>query len=492
VEEQHGNKYGDAILKDAKRGITFKGYKILAGVSLNTLQVLLFVLLLISFPGQLSSSSSPISYQSTTLTPNYYGYYPLNVTSGQSIFFQVTTTLPATIMLFNQEQFLVFKNDSGGIPIYFNVSDNSSFETSPLNTGTYYLVVLNNVSDTTITVNVSYALTPVSVYYDRSSLPAPIGIADYGVYNISGTLRASMVNYTEAIGYATIYSISAFNATPPEDTNRSGASLQLNAVLQVNTNNDSYQFWLQNVIDFITSTKEYSIGDNIWNVTSNTSYLTNASISGGGAVYYYKDGNFYYGYSTSYNNYTFPFSQILYIKFYNISRQGVTISFGYNNGTGIQWYDNATINVSSVRSAYLLVDGYNLTNGQFYYDLELVFGGQSNGEYTYFNSMNASLGLQIVLRNGTIVTPNSLYTFGSDTEESADNLMVLFQNNSAWVLTGNNNFYAVGNASIPKLFLYSPVINKNTSRYNSLVFLLILLIALIALGIRKLRRRSLT
>jgi hypothetical protein len=127
VEEQHGNKYGDAILKDAKRGITFKGYKILAGVSLNTLQVLLFVLLLISFPGQLSSSSSPISYQSTTLTPNYYGYYPLNVTSGQSIFFQVTTTLPATIMLFNQEQFLVFKNDSGGIPIYFNVSDNSSF-----------------------------------------------------------------------------------------------------------------------------------------------------------------------------------------------------------------------------------------------------------------------------------------------------------------------------------------------------------------------------
>jgi hypothetical protein len=353
-------------------------------------------------------------------------------------------------------------------------------------------VVLNNVSDTTITVNVSYALTPVSVYYDRSSLPAPIGIADYGVYNISGTLRASMVNYTEAIGYATIYSISAFNATPPEDTNRSGASLQLNAVLQVNTNNDSYQFWLQNVIDFITSTKEYSIGDNIWNVTSNTSYLTNASISGGGAVYYYKDGNFYYGYSTSYNNYTFPFSQILYIKFYNISRQGVTISFGYNNGTGIQWYDNATINVSSVRSAYLLVDGYNLTNGQFYYDLELVFGGQSNGEYTYFNSMNASLGLQIVLRNGTIVTPNSLYTFGSDTEESADNLMVLFQNNSAWVLTGNNNFYAVGNASIPKLFLYSPVINKNTSGYNSLVFLLILLIALIALGIRKLRRRSLT
>jgi Thermopsin. len=246
-------------------------------------------------------------------------------------------------MLFNQEQFLVFKNDSGGIPIYFNVSDNSSFETSQLNGGTYYLVVLNNVSDTTITVNVSYALTPVSVYYDRSSLPAPIGIADYGVYNISGTLRASMVNYTEAIGYATIYSISAFNATPPEDTNRSGASLQLNAVLQVNTNNDSYQFWLQNVIDFITSTKEYSIGDNIWNLTSNTSYLTNASVSGGGAVYYYKDGNFYYGYSTSYNNYTFPFSQILYIKFYNISRQGVTISFGYNNGTGIQWYDNATI-----------------------------------------------------------------------------------------------------------------------------------------------------
>jgi thermopsin len=92
-------------------------------------------------------------------------------------------------MLFNQEQFLVFKNDAGCTPTYFNVSDNLSFETNPLNTGTYYLVVLNNVSDTPIIVNVSYSLTPVGVYYDRSSLPAPIGIADYGVYNISGTLR---------------------------------------------------------------------------------------------------------------------------------------------------------------------------------------------------------------------------------------------------------------------------------------------------------------
>ncbi|ACP44845.1 Thermopsin [Sulfolobus islandicus Y.G.57.14] len=459
-------------------------------MNLKILYVLLLMLFLISFLKTIMSSSL-ISYQPVALPPNYYEYYPLNVTSGQCIFFHVITTLPSTIMLFNQEQFLIFKNDSKGIPIYFNVSDDVSFKTSPLSTGIYYLVVLNNVSNNTITVNVEYLLTPVSVYYYKSSLPAPIGITDYGVYNVSGILKGSIVKYLEAIGYVTVYNISAFNATPPMGTNRSGASLQLNVVLQVNTNNESYQFWLQNVIDFITSIKIYYIEDNIWNFTSNISYLTNASVSGKGAVYYYKDGNFYYAYSTTYYNYTFPFSLILFTKLDNISRQGVTISFGYNNGTGIQWYDNVTIHVFSVRSAYLLIDGYNLTGNQFYYDLELVFAGQGNGEYTYFKSMNSSLGLQIILQNGTIISPNSLYTFGSDTEESADNLMVLFQNNYAWVLIGNNNFHAIGNASIPKLYLYPPVTNNNTSGYGSLISLLalIFLIVLIVLGIRRLRRR---
>ena len=132
---------------------------------------------------------------------------------------------------------------------------------------------------------------------------------------------------------------------------------------------------------------------------------------------------------------------ILYIKVEGISSEGVTISFGYNNGSGIQWYDNATINVANVKSTYLLIDDYNVTGSQLYYDLELVFAGQANGEYTYFKSMNASLGLQIILLNGTLITPENFYTFGSDTGESADNLITIFKENQSWVLIGNDNFY---------------------------------------------------
>ncbi|WP_246252915.1 thermopsin [Acidianus brierleyi] len=477
------------------------------------MKILYILLLILVFTSVVEPffASSLVSYQPVTLPPKYYEYYPINVTSGQCLFFHVNTSALATIMLFNQNQFNIFEKNSSGTPIFFNVSDNVSYKVGPLSTDTYYIVVLNNVTNNTINVNTEYSLVPYNVYNVRSSLPAPIGIADYGVYNISNTLKGTITKYDEAIGYVTIYNISAFNSTPPEGVNRSGASLQLNSVLQINTNNGSYQFWLQNVIGFITSERTYYVEDNIWNFTSNVSYLTNSSVNGKGSVFPYKN-EFYYAYGTNYYNYTFPLSMILYIKVEGISSEGVTISFGYNNGSGIQWYDNATINVANVKSTYLLIDDYNVTGSQLYYDLELVFAGQANGEYTYFKSMNASLGLQIILLNGTLITPENFYTFGSDTEESADNLITIFKENQSWVLIGNDNFYNIGNTSIPKFYLH-PLSNKNisnasssysrsiipsntqqssnaTSNFSMLTYLLLfVLFILVALGIKRLRRR---
>jgi len=143
--------------------------------------------------------------------------------------------------------------------------------------------------------------------------------------------------------------------------------------------------------------------------------------------------------------------------------------------------------------------------------LNLVFAGQANGEYTYFKSMNASLGLQIILLNGTLITPENFYTFGSDTEESADNLITIFKENQSWVLIGDDNFYNIGNTSIPKLYLHplpkntsnnssnlNSIIPSNTqqssntsSSFSTLAYLLsfMLFIILIVLGVRKLRRR---
>ena len=54
-------------------------------------------------------------------------------------------------------------------------------------------------------------------------------------------------------------------------------------------------------------------------------------------------------------------------------------------------------------SAYMLIDGNNLTEARTFYNLEEVFGGIDDGEYTFFKSLNASLGLQVELSLQTTV-----------------------------------------------------------------------------------------
>ena len=389
--------------------------------------------------------------QGTALPPNYFEYIKVNIVKGQAYIFNITASNLVTIMIMDPQDFYSFRNGYSASSLYIKVSQAETFEIS--NPGSYYVVIYNNVSGEDVTVRVNYTPMPVDLYYYYHSLPAPIGIAYYGEYNGSDFVNYTILKYEEAIGYATLYSISAYNSTPAALVNPYGASLQLNAMLQVNTETNSYQFWLQNVIGFITSGDYYYIWDNVWNSTSRPSLLTNSSVTGNGAVRFYDEKNgYYYGYATGGFNYTFPFSVILYIKLQNVTPNGVIVSFGYNNGGGVVWYDNVTIHVNYVTSAYMLIDPTNMTGGIQYYDLELVFGGESNGEYTYFNSLNASLALAMELPNGSYVNPYPLYTFGSDTEESADNLQTVFVNGHAYVTLGNNNFYTQGASAVPELF----------------------------------------
>jgi hypothetical protein len=124
----------------------------------------------------------------------------------------------------------------------------------PFSTGVYYVVALNNVGGTTASVIMNVTEIPVNVFYLHSSLPSPIGIADYEVINVSSKLDGEVIKYNEAIGHASIYNISAYNSTFPIPN---GASLLLNSVLQVNTPDRTYQFWLQNEVDFMTAYDSY-------------------------------------------------------------------------------------------------------------------------------------------------------------------------------------------------------------------------------------------
>lgn len=449
----------------------------------------LLLLLLIIYSMISISNSLVYAYNlSVTLNKFYYEYYNVTVYSGQSIAFNVTSNVPVTVMVFNLTQFNFFYNMQPSTPIYRSVGINVTGIVGPLIRGTYYVVAFNNVSNSTAFVRMNITEVPVDIHYERSSLPAPVGIVDYGVVNSTGRLIGEILKYNEAIGYITIYNISAYNSTFEIP---SGAGLQLNAVLQVNTLTKAYQFWLQNVVDFITINDTYYFTDNIWNFTSEFSNMSNGSVSGNGHVYFYnKELGYFYGVSTNNFTYITPFSLILYIKLLSVNNNGVTVSFGYNNGSGVIWYDNATIKVSNVKSAYMLINGYNMTSRLQYYDLELVFGGIFDGEYTFYKSMNASLGLQIILLNGTNITLSNLYTFGSDTEESADNLMTIYENGYAWVIVGNDNFYTQINPKIPNLIfpkqthLYQLALKNGVVSFTALIFI----VSLIVLAIKKRRK----
>ncbi|WP_054837044.1 thermopsin [Metallosphaera hakonensis] len=215
----------------------------------------------------------------------------------------------------------------------------------------------------------------------------------------------------------------------------------MNVVLQVNTVHGSYQYWLQDVPTFLTNSDTMALEDNVWNFTSFPSLLSNQSVKGSGYVYSFSSGlntEYFYAYGTQWFRYHLPLSGKVVIRETSESN-GVLVQFGYYNGT-INWYDNVTISQPGVTGAYLLVDGFNMTGSGNYYDAELVFGGEGNGEVTYFNSMNSTLGLYY-LANGTTISPQELYGFGADTAEGADNVRTTLLNGVPDVVLGQENFY---------------------------------------------------
>ncbi|BCU68012.1 hypothetical protein HS7_14490 [Sulfolobales archaeon HS-7] len=427
----------------------------------------------------------------TSLQPNYYLYYNVTVYNGQFIHVKLYASSPVTFMIMNQQQFNEFRQGQRTSSLYTIVTQSVNQNFKPLSEGEYFVLAYNNITNSVISTCLRATVLPILPLTYHSSLPAPIGLGFYGVANESGTIVGTIIPYQEAIGYATVYSILAYNSTPPKGTSPWGAGLQMNAVLQVNTTYGTYDYWLQNVVDFLTNNNSFYIEDNVWNYTAERSFLSNSTVTGDGHVYFYKNENDYYyaSFGTS-GNYSYPFSVILYTRLDFISASSVSVSFGYNLGPGIMWYDNVTIHQLGTVSASLLINPFNMTPSRDPYDLDLVFAGESNGEHTFFEKMNASLGLQMVLLNGTVITPSSFYSFGV-TEEASDNLMVVNVNGTAFVVLGNDVFWKqITVNELPRLYLVYN--SSSTSQLQSGVVYLIIgfvFIFLVFFGIYSLIRK---
>ncbi|QIW23525.1 hypothetical protein EWF20_04710 [Sulfolobus sp. S-194] len=386
----------------------------------------MFILVLIIFFYLIMSLNSLgyISvYHMVNLPPGYYECIYENVNNGLYVVYY--STAPIYFVIQTLGGYTVFSFQGSSYYGYVNLSS-----------GEYKLLFVNNMTNTNVTIQT----------YIGNGRPSPTGIADYGIESVKGVVSPYIEKFNEVVGVAQIYYISAYN----NSLNSYGASLQLNTVLQVNTKYGSQQYWLQNVIEFITNTSQYYYEDNVWNFTSSTSVLNTTSVIGEGSIYSTFVGitlNDYYAYDTQFYKLTYPLYTALIIRV-NSTPQGVNILFGYLNETSFNYYDNVTIKVQGITSAYLLVDGYNNTGSGNAYDTEFVFGGQYGGEITKFNQINALIYM-FYLNNNTIIIPKSLLPFGIDTAEASDNLVTIPYQGAYQVKVGEGEELLIPNTSSP-------------------------------------------
>ena len=278
-----------------------------------------------------------------------------------------------------------------------------------------------------------------------------VGVASYGLYNISGKTYPYQVKTDEVVGVANITALSAYNPNPPQNSSASGASLQLNVGLNTYVDNKLKVFWLQDVADFNTSSNQYYFVDNIWNNTGSDGDLSNSSLIGRGnlSVCSSCNQNFYVdSYPVYFLNYSLPLRlQLVILE--NQTQAGSTLYFGYQilrNGTqGLQplvFFDRVLMPGST--NTTLLTTPYYQTPGVggvgSFYDSELVFGGEASGENTQFNDINSTLWIYYKNSSGVLVPFPSVYTFGLSTAESASNAGVVAGPEGSQVVVGNPNF----------------------------------------------------
>jgi thermopsin len=347
------------------------------------------------------------NWYSITLAPRFYEYLSINVTQGDGLYVVFYSSSPVTFMIMTPYQFSYF-NKTGAGPAVYSVVTSSYDGFIPLPNGGYYVVFFNNVTDNAATI-----------HYYVIARPVATGIADYGLMVKGNKVQPYVEKAKAVIGVVKINELYAFNSTPPAGVDKYGASIQLNVVLQVNTVTGSQQLWLQNIIDIYTNNYTAYIENNVWNDTNNYTVLHN--VTGNGKIKFSPCGP-YYVYATHYFNLS-PSSIIYLIINTSYTPQGPIIHFGYANGSGqVVWYDNVTARIPRTLSAYILIDGFNFTEGLHPYDAELVVAGESNGEATFFTLANVELAMFYQLPNGQWAPPKYLLPFGVHTEEAADDL----------------------------------------------------------------------
>lgn len=279
------------------------------------------------------------------------------------------------------------------------------------------------------TVNMSYT----------TGGPAPVGVAEYGITNVSGHLTPENLTTTELAGYFVscnpIDRYSSYCTDPQVLAMDSGApdayGIQLNAVLENVTlfNQPGYEFWTQNVLEYSTYSHQLYIVTNIWNFSSPFATMTYNAITAHGANGTVVPGELYYSVSGPFlvsDNFTAILGMDSIVENGN---DAVFFEFYVSNGSaGATWSglnDYAVFNSTGASGPGVSTPAEYVASGSTYTplglpaDWEFVMGGPGGGSNLDVFSLFTEMDLYYLNPSGDFSPIPSAYNVGGDTGETS-------------------------------------------------------------------------
>ena len=275
--------------------------------------------------------------------------------------------------------------------------------------------------------------------------PEPVGVADYGVLNTTGTPTSYTIDSTGYMGSLTLDSDSEFSL--PGTGYPEFMTIQMNAVLNDVTVNGvtGYQFWTQNVLIYDGYSHTGLMLDNLWNFSAAPQgTVTKSDISSGNGTVVAPE--FYYDIGSPVMKLPTPFTIQFYLNASTTTLAGTphsALAYAYNifnpashakiaGGT----YDHVVFNnqgTAPIPQAKYHVDGTNLTGtGYIPFDAELIVGGNTGGSTGSFNNFAGTMTLAHLNAAGTMYVPElSAWNAGSETGETVVGLASYYDSSDA-------------------------------------------------------------